>query len=95
MFVGICNITVRIPSVASLKGKRQILKKVIERSKNRFNISMAEVGSHDEWQRAEIGFSTVGNEGSFINSVLDKVVDFIENLNLVEIIDVDVEIISL
>lgn len=95
MFVGICKITLRISSVASLKGKRQIIKKVIERSKNWFNISMAEVGSHDEWQRSEIAFSIVGNEGSFVNSVIDKVVDFIEDLNVVEIIDVDVEIINL
>ena len=94
MVVGICNVTLRLSSVSSLKGKRQIVKKVIARSKNRFNVSIAEVGCHDEWKKAEIGFAAVGKGGSFVNSVLDKVLDYIEDLDLAEIIHVDMEIVN-
>lgn len=95
MIVGTCKITLRLHSVSSLKAKRQIVKKVVERIKNRFNASVAEVGSHDIWQRAQIGIAVAGNEGSFVNSQLDRIVDFVEAMHLAEITETDMEVISL
>lgn len=92
MVVGVCHIGLLIHDNRSLKGKRQILKKVLERVKNRFNVSISEVGSHDLWQRAEIGLTVVGNDGAFVNSQLLKVLDFIENLHIVEIANHDIEL---
>jgi hypothetical protein len=63
--------------------------------KNRFNISIAEVGSNDVWQRAEIGFAAIGNDRAFINSVIDKALSFIEDLQLGEVTDHRIELISL
>jgi uncharacterized protein YlxP (DUF503 family) len=94
MVVGVCHIGLFIHDNHSLKGKRQVLKKVVEKVKNRFNVSVAEVGSQDLWQRAEIGLAAVGNDRAFINSFLDRVVDFIENLHIVEIIDHEIEVIN-
>lgn len=94
MVVGVCHIDLLIHGNHSLKGKRQILKKVIERVKNRFNVSVAEVGSHDLWQRAEIGLSIVGNDRAFVNSLLDKVLDFIEDLHIVEVSDHEIDLIN-
>ena len=84
-----------MPHVYSLKEKRHIVKKITERTKNRFNVSIAEVGTHDEWRRAELGFAAVGNEGSFVNSVVDKVINFIEDTHLAELADVNVEVIKI
>ncbi len=92
MVVGVCHIVLLLHDNRSLKGKRQILKKVLERVKNRFNVSISEVGSHDLWQRAEIGLTAVGNDGGFVNSQILKVLDFIENLHIVEIADHDIEL---
>lgn len=92
MVVGVCHIVLLIHDNRSLKGKRQILKKVLGRVKNRFNVSISEVGSHDLWQRAEIGLTAVGNDGGFVNSQILKVLDFIENLHIVEIADHDIEL---
>ncbi|MBI5559741.1 MAG: DUF503 domain-containing protein [Deltaproteobacteria bacterium] len=78
----------------SLKGKRHVLKKVIENVKNRFNVSVAEVGSQDLWQKAEIGVSAIGSDGATINSVMDRVLNFIEGLNMVEVIEHDIELIN-
>jgi uncharacterized protein YlxP (DUF503 family) len=94
MVVGVCHITFIIHDNRSLKGKRQVLKSITERVKNRFNVSVAEVGSHDVWQRAEIGVCAMGNDRAFINSVLDKVIDFIEDLHLAEITDCNIELIN-
>lgn len=84
-----------MPGVSSLKEKRQIVKRVLERAKGRFNVSAAEVGANDVKRMAVIGFAVVGNDASFLNSVLDKVIDFVEDMHLAEMTDSDIEIIGL
>ncbi len=94
MVVGICRISLIIHDNHSLKGKRQVLKSIVEKVKNRYNISIAEVGSNDLWQRAELGLCAVGNDRASINSVMDKTMNFIESLHTAEIIDHTIEIIN-
>ncbi len=94
MVVGVCDISLLIHDSQSLKDKRQVIKSLQEKVRNRFNVSVAEVGSNDVWQRAELGVAAVGNDRAFINSVIDKVVNFIENLHVAEIIDHRIEIIN-
>ncbi|HAG49753.1 MAG: cytoplasmic protein [Deltaproteobacteria bacterium GWC2_42_51] len=94
MVVGICQIDLIIHNNHSLKGKRQVLKAIIERVKNRFNVSAAEVGDNDVWQRSQIGLCVVGNDSSHINGILDKTINFIESLHLAEIIDHRIEIVN-
>lgn len=79
MVVGCLEITFSLGGVRSLKEKRSIVRRLIERAKNRFNVSAAEVGANDEHRTAMIGFAVVANDGPFVNSVLDKVLDHIED----------------
>lgn len=95
MVVGIGIITLRLHECRSLKGKRKIVKSIVNRLRNNFNASVAEVGSNDVHQRAEIGFSLVGNDKSFINSKLDKVLNLVDALGLAEIIDTEMELFTL
>ena len=95
MVVGIGTITFRLHDCRSLKGKRKVIKSIISRMRNSFNASVAEVGSNDIHQRAEIGFSLVGNDKALINSKIDKIFNMVEGLGLAEIIDSEMEIISL
>jgi hypothetical protein len=95
MVVGVCQLDVRIPENHSLKGKRHVLRKLIDRVRNRFNVAISEVGDNDLWQRAQIGICTVSNDRRHINSSLDKVVDYIENMYLVEVLSTEMEILSL
>ena len=94
MVIGICHLDLLIRENNSLKGKRRILKKIIERVKNKFNVSIAEVGNHDLWQSSQIGFCMVGNDRRFINSALDKIVFFIEGISSAEIIKSEIEIMN-
>jgi hypothetical protein len=94
MVVGVCHLELSIKESNSLKGKRRILKRVIARVKNKFNVSIAEVGNHDLWQSAQIGFCIVGNDKRFINSSLDKVIHFIEELNSAEIVNSEIELLN-
>ncbi|MEE9536487.1 MAG: DUF503 domain-containing protein [Desulfobacterales bacterium] len=95
MVGGIGIITFRLHGCRSLKGKRKVIKSIISRMRNNFNASVAEVGSNDIHQRAEIGFSLVGNNKTLINSKIDKIFNMVDGLGLAEIIDTEMEIISL
>jgi uncharacterized protein YlxP (DUF503 family) len=95
MVIGVCKLDLRIPENHSLKEKRHVLRKLIDRVRHRFNVAISEVGDNDVWQRAQMGFCTVGNDRRHINSSLDKVVYFIEQMNLVEMVRTEIEIITL
>ncbi len=95
MVIGVCKLDLRIPENHSLKEKRHVLRKLIDRVRSRFNVAISEVGDNDIWQRAQMGFCTVGNDRRHINSSLDKVIYFIEQMNLVEMVHTEIEIISL
>lgn len=96
MNVGICKVNLRLPENLSLKGKRQILKSITTRVRNKFNVSVAEVGNHDRWQLATIGICCVSNNNRYTNEVLSKVVDFVINSRFeVEILDYEIEILPI
>jgi len=93
MVVGVAKIALRLPENHSLKGKRKVMKRICERLRQRFNLAVAEIDSQDLWQAGEVGIVMVGNQGTYINSKLDKAVNFVEAMQLAEIIDVQMEII--
>ena len=72
MVVGVLRLTLYIQGASSLKDKRQVVRKVVDRLRSRFNVTVAEVGDNDIWQRAVIGIGAVSNDRSFVNEVLDK-----------------------
>ncbi len=94
MVIGAGIIDVYIFDSRSLKTKRGILQKTIKRTQNRFNISIAEVGENDSLKRGRIGFSVVGNDRGYINSKIDKILNFIDSLELAEVLGSKIEIVS-
>ncbi len=95
MVIGYGIIVLRLADVHSLKGKRKVVKAVIGRVRNNFNASVAETGSNDVHQRAEIGFSLVGNAQGLVNSKMDMIINLVEGLGLAEIVDTEMEIMNL
>lgn len=95
MIVGICKLDLRIYGCRSLKEKRRVLRRLKDRTRNAFEVNVAEVGSQDLWQRAELGFAAVGNEQAVIEGLLQKMTNFIEGQGDVGIIDRCVEIIHI
>ncbi len=93
MNVGVCKIKLRLPENQSLKGKRQVIKSIITRVKNKFNVAVAEVEDQDLWQLATLGICCVSNDKRYTNEVLSKVINFIvESRFDVEILDYEIEI---
>lgn len=95
MVVGILKITLIIPGNSSLKGKRKVIKSLLDKLRSKFNLAAAEVEDNDLWQKAGIGLALVGNDRRFINSSMDKVLDFIYRTSDAEIVDSDSEIINI
>ncbi len=95
MVVGVCRLTLHIPENRSLKGKRKVVKQLVERTRNRFSVAIAETDLMDSHSKAEIGITTVGNDRRVINSVLDKSADFVESLGTTMILDREIELISI
>ncbi len=95
MMVGVCHLTLRLPENASLKGKRQVVKSLTARIRNRYNVSIAEVDSQDSWQIASLGISCVSNSHSHAQEVLTKVVGFVQSSRLdAEVIDWQIEMVQ-
>jgi uncharacterized protein YlxP (DUF503 family) len=92
MVVGILRLTLVVPGARSLKEKRHALRKITDRVRARYNVSIAEVGENDVWQRAVVGVSAVANDRSFVNEVLDKVVRDVEAIGVAEIVSREMEI---
>jgi uncharacterized protein YlxP (DUF503 family) len=92
MVVGICTIDLRLPGNDSLKGKRSVLRKIKERIKSQFNVSIAEVEGLDKLQRAGLGVAFISNDSGHVHSTLSKVVECIDHMYLAEIIEYHIEV---
>ena len=79
MVIGLLTINMHLEGVRSLKGKRSIVKSVVERLRNRFNASVAEIAAQDSTKLAIVGVAVISNEGSHLDEQLDKIVNFILN----------------
>jgi hypothetical protein len=95
MVVGIGIITFRLHDCRSLKGKRKIVKSIVAQLGNHFNAAVAEVGSNDIYQKAEVGFAMVGTSRQVINSKIDKLFNMADAVGLAELVDTEMEIFNL
>jgi len=95
MVIGSGIIDLLIVESRSLKEKRGVLSRILKRTQNEFNISIAEIGQNDNWKRARIGFSLVGNDRRYINGKIDHILKFIDSLHLAEVLNSKIEITSL
>jgi len=93
--VGIARITFRLHGNQSLKEKRKVVKSLVEKSRHRFNVSVAEVADQNLHQRATIGVAVIGSDGRVLNSILDRIIDYMDSMNLADLIQREVELIPL
>ena len=92
MIIGAMQIELYAPWVHSLKEKRMVVKSICAKAGNKFNISVAEVEKQDVHQSIVIGIACVTDETSHADSILDNVLNFIEENTEAEVISVEREI---
>ena len=90
--VGILTFTLLIPESGSLKEKRRVIRSFKDRLRSRFNVSVAETGSQNLWQRAEIGVALASGDREFAARVLGEILEQVDSWRLAEVIDVQMEI---
>ena len=92
MHIGSLTVTLYLHAAESLKDKRSVIKSLIETTRRKFNVSIAEVDDLDKWRRATIGIACVSNDVQYLNGVLDKVVESLESNPAIEVGEVDLEL---
>lgn len=91
--IGLCTLELDLGGVDSLKLKRSIVKSLIARVRQEFNAAAAEIDEQDAHEVAVIAIAVVSNAASHANSMIDKIIDWIEqNAHDVEINDQQIEI---
>ncbi|HHV72152.1 MAG TPA: DUF503 domain-containing protein [Clostridia bacterium] len=92
MFIAALEVELYAPWVHSLKEKRMIVKSLIARIRNKFNVSAAEVDQQDVHQKIVLGIACVAGNTALADSILNNVIAFIESSTEAEIIDIQREI---
>lgn len=93
MVIAVARVELILHGVGSLKDKRSIVKRIIHRTRNSFEISVAETDHMDSLYKAEVGLSVVSNDSRVADSVVQQAVNFIIDLHLTEVGRIEVEII--
>jgi uncharacterized protein YlxP (DUF503 family) len=92
MIVGLCTVELFIPNGHSLKAKRQILVSLKDRLHGKFNVSVAEVGEQELWQKAILGIACVSNERAHVNRVLDQALNVIRGVPAIQVVRTQIEL---
>ena len=92
MIIGTAEIKLYAPWVYSLKEKRMIVKSLIARTRNKFNVSIAEIAEQDIHQTIVLGLACVAGSVSQSDSIIDNVISLIESSTEAEITDIVREI---
>ncbi|MFH1860427.1 MAG: DUF503 domain-containing protein [bacterium] len=79
MIIGTVTIEFYIPQSHSLKDKRRVLKSIIARIRNKFNVSVAEIDFTELWGKALVGIACVSNDTRYANQVLSQIINMVEN----------------
>jgi hypothetical protein len=79
--MAICYLEIKIdlPLSHNLKEKRGIIKSLISRVSQKFNVSIAEIGFHDYWKSSLIGIAIVAREGIIFDPIIETVISFMES----------------
>jgi len=80
-----------LPGCHSLKEKRGTLKPLTAALRQRLNVSVAETGNQDLWQRAEIACAAVGSARAVVEEMLrtaDRVVEATDGVRIVDTVTV-------
>jgi len=80
VIVALARLSLYIPHSHSLKEKRAVVRKIVDRIQARFKLHVAEVGGQDTWQRAVLGFAVVGSDPQRAGQLADEVVRAIQSL---------------
>ena len=79
----------------SLKARRRVARAVVDRLRQRFNASVAEVGDPEDRHRVDVGCVMLGPDSARLRTSMEKLVRYVESLGLAEVVDDDITVVHL
>jgi uncharacterized protein YlxP (DUF503 family) len=76
--IGVCRFELVLEDNCSLKGKRSVIRPLVAHVRQRFNVAIAEIDDHDDWERAVLGFAVVSTDAAQTSRMVQSVIDFID-----------------
>lgn len=77
--IGSVEVECLIYETHSLKEKRSVIKRVLMRAKNEFNIAASELDYQDLWQRTRLGFVTISSDKVQVEREIQRLLAFIDS----------------
>lgn len=87
MVVGIVRVDLHLPGARSLKDKRQVVRSMKERIRERVHASVAEVEFQDLWQRAALGIAVVAEDGAQVHELLNSARHIVDSFMQAQVLD--------
>lgn len=94
MVIGTCRLVLSLPGNGSLKGKRKVVRSIVDRLRHRYNVAVAEVGALDAHKSAVLGLAVVSNDARHANSMIDTLVSAVAGASEALVVDRRMEIIE-
>ena len=89
MYILSVKLTFTIPHAFSLKDKRRVCRSIIDKTRKKFNVSIAEVETQDVHQTLTIGVATISGEKAHARRSLDEVIRFMDSHTDAELIEIN------
>jgi uncharacterized protein YlxP (DUF503 family) len=93
MTIGLLKIHIFIPYSNSLKAKRMVLHSLKARLRNNFNVAVTQLDGQDKWQRATLAVVGVEQDIKNMDSIVSRILNFIEKFKSAQLIDYEIEMI--
>ena len=87
MVVGIVRFELHLPAARSLKDKRQVVRSIKDRLRERARAAVAEVEFQDLWQRVAIGFAVVGADGGQVRELIQTARQIVDSYLQAQVLD--------
>jgi uncharacterized protein YlxP (DUF503 family) len=87
MHVGTLEVRLLIRESRSLKDKRQVVRSIMDRLRNGFNVSVAEVDARDHRQLAVLGVAMVSDEAGHVKGALEQIANALRRHPVAEFVD--------
>jgi uncharacterized protein YlxP (DUF503 family) len=89
MIVGSLKVRLMIREARTLKDKRRVVRSILDRLKNEFNVSAAEVDALDEYRTAVLGFAMAGWDGKAVRDALQKIAEALRQHPVAEFVSAE------
>ncbi len=89
--LSVLYLDIHVPESGSLKSKRHVLKSLKDRLRNKFNVSVAELGELEKWQRSVLGVAMISSDKRRLAESIQAVIAFVESDHNLQLLDSHIE----